>query len=285
MPIKVACKCGQSFAVKDEMAGKTLKCPKCQQPLPIPARSGAGAAARPVPTPAPFTPLTGLFDEAGFKEHQGARCPQCGEPLMKSDAVLCTHCGFHLQSGQKVEGAKVYKQGERGFVEAADSLLDRAAKQIEVDKVEAKKTLRTGMPAWMLFLALAGLISFVVAMFMIPRETAFLVSGWTLFGFCVLMEFICYVRMVLTAFSENNSCGFLFIFMPFYGLYYVITRWDKVGGLFLIYLFFNVVSMFAYAMVLLSPMMAADKNEQSYLPIRPNPSITSLATLEPGMKT
>src|SRR6185436_4284646 len=104
MPIKVSCQCGQTFAIKDEMAGKTLKCPKCQQPLKVPARSAA-PAARPAQAaaPAPAAPtgsLAGLFDEAGFKEHKGPRCPQCGQPLKTADAIMCTHCGLNLQSGQ-----------------------------------------------------------------------------------------------------------------------------------------------------------------------------------------
>jgi len=36
MPIQVACQCGQRFAAKEELAGKTVKCPKCGSPLAIP---------------------------------------------------------------------------------------------------------------------------------------------------------------------------------------------------------------------------------------------------------
>src|SRR5687768_12241002 len=37
MPISVRCACGQQFAVKEELAGRTLACPKCNGPLAIPA--------------------------------------------------------------------------------------------------------------------------------------------------------------------------------------------------------------------------------------------------------
>ena len=36
MPIKVLCACGKKLSVKDEFAGRTLKCPECQKPLRIP---------------------------------------------------------------------------------------------------------------------------------------------------------------------------------------------------------------------------------------------------------
>ncbi|MFM9960137.1 MAG: hypothetical protein ACKV2Q_02815 [Planctomycetaceae bacterium] len=36
MPIKVTCACGKKLAVKDELAGKKVKCPACQKLLSIP---------------------------------------------------------------------------------------------------------------------------------------------------------------------------------------------------------------------------------------------------------
>jgi hypothetical protein len=41
MPIKVACACGKKLSVKDEHAGKTLKCPACQKPLRVPKPAAA----------------------------------------------------------------------------------------------------------------------------------------------------------------------------------------------------------------------------------------------------
>lgn len=242
------------------MAGKTLKCPKCQQPLPIPARA---APAAPASAPAPQSnQLASLFEEAGFKEHRGPRCPQCGKPLTNPTAILCTHCGFHLQTGQKFEGAKVYKEGERGHAEAADNLLARAEKQIETDKVEAKKNVKSGMPAWVLFLALAGIVAFVTGMFMIPRDQAFEISGYCLVGFGSLMSFYYGVRMIIVAFQESTTCGILYILLPVYPLYYLITRWDKMGGLFLMNLIYNVVIGAGVGMVVAAPMLRKDKEQQ-----------------------
>jgi hypothetical protein len=36
MPIPVACDCGARLKVRDEAAGKTVKCPKCQSPIRVP---------------------------------------------------------------------------------------------------------------------------------------------------------------------------------------------------------------------------------------------------------
>ena len=39
MPITVACRCGQRFAARDNLAGRRVKCPACGGPIAIPAPS------------------------------------------------------------------------------------------------------------------------------------------------------------------------------------------------------------------------------------------------------
>jgi len=46
MEIKIACQCGQRFAAKERLAGKTVKCPKCGSSLVIPEPK---PAAKPAP--------------------------------------------------------------------------------------------------------------------------------------------------------------------------------------------------------------------------------------------
>ena len=98
MPIAVACQCGAKFAAKDELAGKTVKCPKCSQPLVI------AAAAPGVPTAAkwPGDPLIAkLFDEVGLTASKtGFRCPKCRSDVQQG-AVLCVNCGTNLETGKQ----------------------------------------------------------------------------------------------------------------------------------------------------------------------------------------
>jgi hypothetical protein len=259
MAIKVACHCGASFTAKDSLAGQTLLCPKCSQPVTIPSPN-APLVKQQV---AAVNPMADLFDEAGFKEHKGSRCPQCNSPL-RPNAVLCTECGFHLQSGQKVAGARVLKAGERGHAEATESLLDRAAQAIETDKVETKKNQGQGLPAWIYFIALAILIGFVVTMFMIPRNKAFEYTGWTLVGLASLMIFYYEVRMLMAAFNENTTCGVLhMLFWPYY-FYYLITRWDRVGGLFLLQLMYSVVMGVGFGLIALAPFMEKKEGDSAF---------------------
>ncbi len=58
MPIRVQClTCKTTLAVKDHLAGKRVRCPKCQNPLAVPATPPAGAAPAAKPTPKVGAPL------------------------------------------------------------------------------------------------------------------------------------------------------------------------------------------------------------------------------------
>ncbi len=45
MPIAVTCACGKSFNLKDQMAGQTLTCPRCNNPVQVPAAPAVQAQA------------------------------------------------------------------------------------------------------------------------------------------------------------------------------------------------------------------------------------------------
>ncbi|MCB9872587.1 MAG: zinc ribbon domain-containing protein [Planctomycetaceae bacterium] len=223
MPIKVVCKCGASFAAKDELAGRAVSCPKCKQPLRIPAPAAA-------PQPA-ASGMDDLFDEVGISAKKGASCPKCHAEL-KPNAVLCVACGFDLQSGEHREGAKIQAAGRGGHDLAADDLLARAARQIEIDKEEDKKNLTHGAPAYVYLFGLVVIVAFAGMMFTLPKGLAFYITGWSLVVFVGVIQVYYGIRMVIVAFQEGPKYGFLH-FVPFYSLYYLITRWDRVGKWFM----------------------------------------------------
>lgn len=155
MSIKASCSCGFAFAVKDEFAGRRVKCPKCNSPVSIPGRlvepaidpvkaqaavaepaskkgtrtvspSGtvANIGAKKTPLSPPkverkakspvnnevvwnrsekFNPVLDLLDEAGVKRAAaGPVCPHC-EAEMSPTAIICVHCGFNKESGERLE--------------------------------------------------------------------------------------------------------------------------------------------------------------------------------------
>src|SRR5262245_39844775 len=139
MAIAVACSCGQKFNARDDLAGKTVKCPKCQKPLKIPvpgAVAKAGEKAESKAVPAAKSAHHDLFDEVGLTERgEGVDCPSCGT-MLPHDAVLCVNCGYnfklkrHLQTlgttkvvrATTPEAVKPKTEVEKMLVRAEDDL-------------------------------------------------------------------------------------------------------------------------------------------------------------------
>jgi hypothetical protein len=201
MPIKVQCACGKAFAAKDELAGKTVKCPGCQKPLKIPGGQAAAAkepakaaaktasakpgapkppatkptagksasASKPTAAPSSAAANADLFDEIGLQAAAaGTRpCPGCTEPL-DLKAVVCIKCGFNTLLGRRMQTVKVggEDEGPVGHGAVAHDLLGKAAKVIEEDQAEEVKKTKEGMPWWVYLIALLFLIGVATAMLM-----------------------------------------------------------------------------------------------------------------------
>ncbi|QEG42225.1 hypothetical protein UC8_42590 [Roseimaritima ulvae] len=155
MPIAATCACGKKLQVKDELAGKRVRCPNCKQPLTIPAN-------QPAPQPqAPASPLGGgmddLFEEEGFTQRQGATCPNCTRE-MKPGAILCIECGFNTQTGEMLAGHQT--EAERAIL--GHSLLDKAQSDMATDDELQRKMQNAGMPWWVLLIMLLCLVGLAV---------------------------------------------------------------------------------------------------------------------------
>lgn len=127
MPIRVVCKhCGKQFSAWDDLVGKSVKCPKCQQQMVVHSGNDAlGEPAKPVPpqatrpaatSPATTTPVTARpvahplparpappiktgsqpypADEFDDSDDLPYACPHCHQPMPASED-LCDRCGYH----------------------------------------------------------------------------------------------------------------------------------------------------------------------------------------------
>ncbi len=107
MPIDVVCQCGKKLVAKDELAGKTVRCPQCKQPLVIRAPQAEPLAGG----------IGDLLDEEGYVAPPTAEnaCPSCGKEF-RADAVICVHCGLDRRSGKKVAVTRI-KEAPRPSLE------------------------------------------------------------------------------------------------------------------------------------------------------------------------
>lgn len=304
MSIPVRCQCGQSFSAKDELAGRTLKCPKCQSPLTIPAPGKAApvaAKAQPAAARAPAGPqavpgsqpaaqgyalqppvpiqtaptnsvLAELLDDAGMASaHRGEQeCPNCRKP-MPHGAILCIKCGYHLQHRVKIQGV-AQKGGADAHGDAATAALANAAQAIDKDKEDIKKETGEGWPWYAIAAMLLGVIGFIVAMLLLPPQTAFIAAGWSLIVLGGLICVYAWAMVLVNAFKESMLHGLLSFFIGLYWLIYVIIRWDRNGGFFMMYMGGVVVQAAGIGMIGLAPMMKGEDKDAHRFEPKPPPS-------------
>jgi len=250
MPIRVICQCGQTLNVPDTLAGKGVKCPKCQGAVRVPAAAGGGAASAaggkdkspPVGAGKPAgkggagaDALSSLFDQAGLTRREGIFCPSCDKSLPPGTAI-CVSCGFHLEQGTKVEGFQVDVKefGNKRLVEAAEMM----KREAETDK----RLLSSGMPWWMMLALVIGILFMMggIAMKMdygttgkyssialiakFQRATYYAVFAFSFGGAAALIALFSYLGIAFGAFKETLKEGLLCLFAPLYIVYYMFSR-------------------------------------------------------------
>lgn len=84
--IRVVCPCcGVSLRAKEQLAGQTIRCPKCVSLVPIKAADGDFA-----------TVVEANYEAVPLEEDNVGRvCPKCSTSL-KPGGKLCKNCGWHL---------------------------------------------------------------------------------------------------------------------------------------------------------------------------------------------
>jgi len=107
MPIKVECPnpdCGASFNVKDELAGRRVKCPRCGSVVTVPVGEGElnlfdsseGDAGQEQERRVPFHPAR-------------QQCPQCGAVLGVREK-FCPKCGADIRTGVVRQSKAAHKR-------------------------------------------------------------------------------------------------------------------------------------------------------------------------------
>ncbi|TWT69214.1 hypothetical protein [Crateriforma conspicua] len=250
MPIRLKCSCGKVLSVKDEMAGKAVKCPACSKPIRVPKPKAAAAPA----APQAQSELDDLFSEEGFDRVVAAACPACGVE-MKAGAVLCTKCGFNKQTGEYIEGHKVAGVD----VDLGTLQLQMAEESMGRDRQTQDEMLkRSGMPWWMLLVVLfvvgSGATLAVLTVNAANREDdslnfspmkTFLALVAALF---FILGGMAYLSIVINAFKKSAKDGLLTLFIPvlYMFVFAIQTRGENLKRFFLALIAFGLGGYLAY---------------------------------------
>ena len=77
---------------------------------------------------------------------------------------------------------------------------------------------------WLGFPFAATLVT-IAAVFIVPVVGVILAIIVSIVGLIVMV--IGGIRILIGAFQEDVVCGLLYLFVPFYSLYYLVTRWEE----------------------------------------------------------
>ena len=95
-----------------------------------------------------------------------------------------------------------------------------------------------------------------------PRDNAFLYNGIGLAVFGIVINRVYWIRIIISAFKEQPVCGLCYLFFPGYFIFYLITRWGRINGLFMMCLLGYLVIGVGYGMVAMSPFMAIKDDDE-----------------------
>lgn len=244
MPLRVTCQCGVALNVPETMAGKGVKCPKCQSVIAV----GTPAKTAPATKPATSKPaakasasnasqdaMAKLLDSAGLKKREGIFCPSCDRSLPPGTAI-CVGCGYNLEAGSKIEGfeVEVKEFGNKRLVEAAEMM----AREVETEN----RLLKAGMPWWtMAAIILAVMFMMTAILLKMDVKTSGNVSSVPIIaklqsanygpviafsaggGACLIALFALFAIQA-TAYKESIKEGLLCSLTILYSFYYMFSR-------------------------------------------------------------
>ena len=238
-PEKICVRCGQDCAgqprTKDAKGRYYHTSCYEEAKRAMEARKAADAAAAPPPPPPPPAPEEEIFDVLGAAVDEMAPppgapapmgigaprvCPNCGGALA-ADALICTTCGYNLQTRKQLKSKKRKAPGEPG-----------AGMGGLIEFLVSPMGIGLGVLVFFgIFFALA-----------LANESAALAY----IGLASLFEFGVWITVLVFAFIEGIGQGLLTLCVPCYILYFVfgVCENQYVKVLFALAILSNVAGLF-----------------------------------------
>lgn len=152
--------CEAGLQVKESLAGRIVKCPRCQHPMTVPAADSAGAE---------HAEILDLAEEAAPTPQVSRKpvaCPMCGAKN-RAAADECRECGEPLQA--KSVGS-VWRDGKQLVMKIGATLPYRCVKTNGEAELLLRRKLSWHHPV--LFLSLCGGLLIYVILALLLRKTA-----------------------------------------------------------------------------------------------------------------
>lgn len=215
------------------------------------------------------------------------RCANCSSLLRARDqlagkAVACPHCNFRVDIPVAGAGFEVIEDNApapaRRPPQAASSQRPpaRPARVTSVDDeefedrprrpVRRRKRRPAGGMANDRFVIICGSL-LIVGIVLGVLGFASLGIALLAMSFCAGVFLFSGIWGVVVAFQEDASCGLMYLFVPFYSLYYLVTRWETAGRPFLL----GLTAIIPYILVIFALEKHEDQIDQMDRRPRPGP--------------
>ena len=106
--------CEKRIKGREELVGRKVRCPGCQESFVAGADGDEPAAAVKSAKPKPAAakaPAPAAVDDAHYGIENidtRSRCPNCAELMVDETAIICIHCGYNTQTRTYGKTKKVY---------------------------------------------------------------------------------------------------------------------------------------------------------------------------------
>lgn len=147
--------CGKQYNLKDELAGKKVRCPKCKGVVRVPAVRPKAGHGRPAPKSRPpalvadaastsYTAPPQRRKPAGKQKLVTATtCPSCGKAL-PNKAPSCAACGYNVKLGRRMSITQAIKAADRTPGVRADGSTYKTREEKGEERVQAGRKVYFG---------------------------------------------------------------------------------------------------------------------------------------------
>ncbi len=252
MTITFPCtKCGKQYRATPELCGKQIKCKDCGTLVRVPTprgtpNSSAVAAASEATMPRAAAAGSAPRGPSASPAGDEVRCPRCRAqcrimPEWRGMTLECPSCKSRFKVPAASVGSSATADESLFHTEDASDYAPRFAGEEddlsggshpvrEVSSPTAHKKKKKKKSALLSGGTSGPVMNWIVGVFFV---VGLLVFAWAhTLGFIVavgagtLMLFGGGLWLLGVAFHEGVMCGVMYLFVPFYGLYYLISRWD-----------------------------------------------------------
>lgn len=239
MSVKVACTgCGKSFNAPDQYAGKKVKCKVCGTAFRVPGPAAetprAGMVAKPSPVRAAAAPRSSAAAAATRKpEPVAAPVPaddDQGEYDLSGDdwSTLqpAAPAPTYAPSTVSPAAAPVYAP-PTGAPAGRGTMFPSTAQPMSA----RHNAVADGQGMHWLMKVQIGAFALPVLLLVLGKMIPAMATAGILLASLVAMAFILWgqIGVLMTAAQEGGVCVLLYLFIPFYPIYFILTRFEEVS--------------------------------------------------------